>query len=133
MAKKTVGAFAPNQKVKLVMNTANHGIPIGTVATVTSCAGVQPTHTVRLREYPNLTFYVQDCALADISKAQLEEDIKNLEEELDTLKSSLEFLNATGQDAMDYDEFKILQVIKSLKTETDDAKLAKKVSKIING
>lgn len=131
MAKATVNQFKVGNTVKVVGNTAGHGSSIGDIVTITRIS--YPSIWCKTSSGQIWTYNRNDLKIAACSKKDLESNIKEFEAEIKAAKLKIKFIEDTGSEEFDEDEFKIynaLTVLDGAKSKIEKARILKD---IING
>lgn len=128
--------------VKIIGNKTGYDTPIGTIVKISHVVNYLPNNCYAYYTYNGNPLYafLQDIEICPLTKEQLEESIKDLNnsiKELEDLKkvtlSKIEFISENGLEEFDENTFKSFHVLKML----DDNKLsriekAKLISKLVS-
>ncbi len=123
-------------KVRVVNNTAQHNLPIGSTYTVKI---VNTNNTVAVNEVSQV-FYLVDLELETMTKDDLKKRIDGVEEsiaasrkEIDGLKARLAYLDEVGEDKYDERELKAYQTLRLLEqTNMTTLQRAKAIAGLFN-
>lgn len=120
-------SFKSGQKVKIVNIASGHQLPIGTKGTFAGPLPGNPGYAL-LREFPGRNFFLPDLELMSCNLGQLHIESEERETELQLIKDKISYLEETGNDEVDEDEFKSYQVLKLV--EDGDLPIGEKAKRI---
>lgn len=108
--------FKIGSKVVVIADTCMHGVPYGTILTISS---IDNNNYYRVHEngrsYLPADLKLSISSIEDIKK-EIESEEKNIEkcfEEIETLQKKVDFLKEIGSDKFDENEYKIYTLLKS--------------------
>jgi hypothetical protein len=119
-------------KVKVVGVSSGHSIPVGTVGTI--------SHTTNNNRYWYLTGYTSYLNLTDftvvepvkVSREQLESRLSDAQEEVNTIKSQINYMEETESKFFCNDEWRIYCALKVFESrELDRVEKAKAIAELV--
>jgi len=118
------------KKVKIVTNTSGHGIPIGTVGIIKS---KNPSNQNQYYLEGNASwFYEKDVEVLSMTKADLDESISKLENEIAELKTKQQFMADNNLEEFDGNQYKVFIAISTLNDNSSIIEKAKVIAGLIN-
>lgn len=130
-----VKEFLVGKKIKVVGNRSNHNIAIGTSVTMDSPAMI----TNQYYQHNGYNIYFYDAVLTscdtkeeiDESIKIAEKSIKELQEEIAELDAKKRFMAENKLEVFDEGQFKVYQILQTLKTKKSDIEKAKVIATLV--
>jgi len=117
---------------KIIDNIANHNLAMGTIVTVSNINVGNKSCTVNA---PNIhafrTVYFEDLDVAIANRKDIVTEINKAKEAIANLEIKLEYLDTTGQENYDDNEFKVYKVLAEVESGKNNLEKAKAIAKLI--
>lgn len=124
--------FPNGTRVKVTGCRAGHGVPMGTVAKVSSSTHANPqiNSTYRLEGYTNCNIYEDDLSNLAITKDELTKKSDELEKELALTKEMISYALTEHLTEIDDRTFRVWKALQIIETEEDRGKKAKAIAEL---
>ena len=125
-------ALIKGKKVKVVSTASGHGKPEGTIITVKTAVVYNNGQNNAIIVNNGAWMFTTDIAFPEVSKAELEEELKNIKKAEKEVKEKLDYLKATKQNTFDETQYKVYNTLQVLKSKNSDVEKAKVIAELIN-
>jgi len=120
------------KKVKIISTENGHGVPMGTVVTITASYpnnGFGGTATYYHSYNSSTVLYRKNFVLYSLTKEELQKELEETQKKASDIQAKIDFLNENNLENFDEDYFKVYSALQEL---DKDSSITEKVKVIIN-
>ena len=118
--------FNPGDRVKIVKDTAGHGIEPGTFVTISYRQG----RMYFIEEY-GMSINPCDAEKSALTMKELKKELKEAKAVVETINMKIKFMKANKLEEYDENQYKVYAALQALKGKTSDIEKAKLIADLM--